>query len=220
MAGAIRYYDGQVDDARFVVTLARTAASLGAAVVTGVRAVGLVREAREVTGMVVRDGEDEFDGPGQDGHRRDRGVEQRRVVVAARRPGGVAGAGLQGRAPGGAPFGDHRRGRADPAYRPNRCCSSSRGAGTGSSAPPTPSGRSTVRIRRLRPRTSTICWIRSTRCWSARSPPPTSRVSTPGCARCCPARRKPPRRCRASTPWSSRCSGCCSWRAASSPPTG
>ncbi|WP_203913988.1 glycerol-3-phosphate dehydrogenase/oxidase [Rhizocola hellebori] len=60
VAGAIRYYDGQVDDARFVVTLARTAASLGAAVVTGVRAIGLVREAREVTGMVVRDGEEEF----------------------------------------------------------------------------------------------------------------------------------------------------------------
>jgi glycerol-3-phosphate dehydrogenase len=60
VAGAIRYYDGQVDDARFVVTLARTAASLGAAVVTGVRAVGLVREAREVTGMVVHAGEEEF----------------------------------------------------------------------------------------------------------------------------------------------------------------
>lgn len=54
VSGAIRYYDGQVDDARFVVTVARTAASLGAAVVTGVEAVGLVREAREVTGVEVR----------------------------------------------------------------------------------------------------------------------------------------------------------------------
>lgn len=53
--GAIRYYDGQVDDARFVVTLARTAASLGAVVATGLTAVGLVREAREVKGVVVRD---------------------------------------------------------------------------------------------------------------------------------------------------------------------
>ncbi|WP_312875274.1 glycerol-3-phosphate dehydrogenase/oxidase [Allocatelliglobosispora scoriae] len=52
-AGAIRYYDGQVDDARLVVSLARTAASLGAAVVTGARAVGLVRDAREVTGVRV-----------------------------------------------------------------------------------------------------------------------------------------------------------------------
>jgi glycerol-3-phosphate dehydrogenase len=55
LAGAIRYYDGQVDDARLVVTLARTAASQGAAVVTSARAVGLVRQAREVTGVRVRD---------------------------------------------------------------------------------------------------------------------------------------------------------------------
>ncbi|MFD0741556.1 glycerol-3-phosphate dehydrogenase/oxidase [Phytohabitans flavus] len=55
VTGAIRYYDGQVDDARLVVTLARTAASLGAAVVTSVRAVGMVRQAREVTGVRVRD---------------------------------------------------------------------------------------------------------------------------------------------------------------------
>ncbi|BCJ59961.1 glycerol-3-phosphate dehydrogenase/oxidase [Micromonospora endophytica] len=55
LAGAIRYYDGQVDDARLVVTLARTAASLGAAVVSSARAVGLIRQAREVTGVRVRD---------------------------------------------------------------------------------------------------------------------------------------------------------------------
>lgn len=55
LAGAIRYYDGQVDDARLVVTLARTAASLGATVVSSARAVGLIRQAREVTGVCVRD---------------------------------------------------------------------------------------------------------------------------------------------------------------------
>ncbi|WP_213454810.1 glycerol-3-phosphate dehydrogenase/oxidase [Rhizomonospora bruguierae] len=55
LAGAIEYYDGQVDDARLVVTLARTAASLGAAVVTSARVVGLTRQAREVTGVRVRD---------------------------------------------------------------------------------------------------------------------------------------------------------------------
>jgi len=57
LAGAIQYYDGQVDDARFVATLARTAASLGAAVVPSVRAVDLVRSAREVTGVLARDQE-------------------------------------------------------------------------------------------------------------------------------------------------------------------
>ncbi|NJC63787.1 glycerol-3-phosphate dehydrogenase/oxidase [Planosporangium flavigriseum] len=63
VTGAIEYYDGQVDDARFVVTLARTAASLGAAVATSARAVGILRNAREVTGVRVRDLEsgDEFD---------------------------------------------------------------------------------------------------------------------------------------------------------------
>jgi glycerol-3-phosphate dehydrogenase len=55
LSGAIRYHDGQVDDARLVVTLARTAASLGAAVATSARAVGLLRHAREVTGVRVRD---------------------------------------------------------------------------------------------------------------------------------------------------------------------
>lgn len=55
VAGAIRYFDGQVDDARLVTTLARTAASLGAAVVTSARVVGLLRRSREVTGARVRD---------------------------------------------------------------------------------------------------------------------------------------------------------------------
>ncbi len=55
VSGAIRYFDGQVDDARLVVNLARTAASLGAAVVTSTRVVGFIREARQVVGVTVRD---------------------------------------------------------------------------------------------------------------------------------------------------------------------
>jgi glycerol-3-phosphate dehydrogenase len=54
VTGAIRYFDGQVDDARLVVNLARTAASLGAAVVTSARVTGFLREAREVVGVRVR----------------------------------------------------------------------------------------------------------------------------------------------------------------------
>jgi glycerol-3-phosphate dehydrogenase len=63
VGGAIRYYDAQVDDARLVITLARTAASLGAAVVTSARVVGFRRAAREVTGVAVEDVEsgDRFD---------------------------------------------------------------------------------------------------------------------------------------------------------------
>ena len=65
VSGAIQYYDGQVDDARLVATLARTAASLGAAMVTSARGVGLLRDAREVTGVRVRDPEtgEEFEVP-------------------------------------------------------------------------------------------------------------------------------------------------------------
>jgi glycerol-3-phosphate dehydrogenase len=55
VGGAIRYYDAQVDDARLVATLVRTAASLGAVVVTSARAVGFRRAAREVTGVRVED---------------------------------------------------------------------------------------------------------------------------------------------------------------------
>ncbi|TWJ11756.1 glycerol-3-phosphate dehydrogenase [Stackebrandtia albiflava] len=63
LVGAIRYFDAQTDDARFVVTLARTAASYGAAVATSTRVVGLNRDARQVTGARVCDLEsgDEFD---------------------------------------------------------------------------------------------------------------------------------------------------------------
>jgi glycerol-3-phosphate dehydrogenase len=63
VGGAIRYYDAQVDDARLVTTLARTAASLGAAVVTSARAVAFLRDARQVTGVRVQDVEngEEFD---------------------------------------------------------------------------------------------------------------------------------------------------------------
>ncbi|GAA3386570.1 glycerol-3-phosphate dehydrogenase/oxidase [Cryptosporangium minutisporangium] len=63
LVGAIRYYDGHVDDARFVLTLARTAASYGAVAATSARVVGLIRNAREVVGVQVRDleSEEEFE---------------------------------------------------------------------------------------------------------------------------------------------------------------
>ncbi|GAB3648218.1 glycerol-3-phosphate dehydrogenase/oxidase [Glycomyces tarimensis] len=53
--GSIRYYDGQVDDARLVVALARTAAALGAAVVPSAQALGFVREGGRITGAEVLD---------------------------------------------------------------------------------------------------------------------------------------------------------------------
>ena len=55
LVGAIQYYDGQVDDARHTMFLARTAAHYGAAVASSVRVVGLLREGEQVIGVRARD---------------------------------------------------------------------------------------------------------------------------------------------------------------------
>lgn len=55
LAGAIRYYDGQVDDARLVLAIARTAASHGAHVLTRTRVTGFLREGERVVGVRARD---------------------------------------------------------------------------------------------------------------------------------------------------------------------
>ncbi|WP_051457674.1 glycerol-3-phosphate dehydrogenase/oxidase [Microbispora sp. ATCC PTA-5024] len=55
LVGAIQYYDAQVDDARFTMTVARTAAQYGACVTTRTRVTGFLREGGRVTGAVVRD---------------------------------------------------------------------------------------------------------------------------------------------------------------------
>ncbi|WP_442864221.1 glycerol-3-phosphate dehydrogenase/oxidase [Arthrobacter sp. ATA002] len=63
MIGSIRYYDAQVDDARYVATMARTAAHYGAAVANRVSVVDFLREGERVVGARVRDSEtgNEFD---------------------------------------------------------------------------------------------------------------------------------------------------------------
>jgi glycerol-3-phosphate dehydrogenase len=57
LAGAMVYYDAQVDDARYTITVARTAARHGAIIVTGASAVSLLRDGERVTGARVRDSE-------------------------------------------------------------------------------------------------------------------------------------------------------------------
>ena len=59
--GAIQYYDAQMDDARYTMTLARTAAQYGAQVTTRTRVTGLLREGERVVGAVVRDLESDQD---------------------------------------------------------------------------------------------------------------------------------------------------------------
>ncbi len=53
--GGIEYYDAQVDDARFVVTLVRTAAAFGAVAVNRTAAVGIERQGDRVVGARLRD---------------------------------------------------------------------------------------------------------------------------------------------------------------------
>jgi glycerol-3-phosphate dehydrogenase len=55
LVGAVEYYDAQADDARFTLTVARTAAQYGALVTTSTEVVQMLREADRVTGAVVRD---------------------------------------------------------------------------------------------------------------------------------------------------------------------
>ena len=55
ITGAIQYYDAQVDDARLVMTIARTAARHGAHVATRMRVTGFLREGERVVGASALD---------------------------------------------------------------------------------------------------------------------------------------------------------------------
>ena len=55
--GSIMYYDGQFDDARLALTLARTALDHGATVLNYVRALRFVYAGGRAAGAVVRDTE-------------------------------------------------------------------------------------------------------------------------------------------------------------------
>src|SRR3954454_14658077 len=55
LTGAIRYYDCQVDDARLVMNVARTAAAYGAHVASRTKVIAFLREAGRVVGVRVED---------------------------------------------------------------------------------------------------------------------------------------------------------------------
>ncbi|MHA7275170.1 glycerol-3-phosphate dehydrogenase/oxidase [Arthrobacter sp. HLT1-21] len=57
MVGSIRYYDAQVDDARYVVNMVRTAGHYGAKVANRVTVVDFLREGERVVGARVKDQE-------------------------------------------------------------------------------------------------------------------------------------------------------------------
>ncbi|MFF0433178.1 glycerol-3-phosphate dehydrogenase/oxidase [Streptomyces sp. NPDC004327] len=55
LVGALQYYDAQMDDARFVTTLVRTAAFYGARAASRARVTGFLREGERVVGARVQD---------------------------------------------------------------------------------------------------------------------------------------------------------------------
>jgi glycerol-3-phosphate dehydrogenase len=55
LTGAIQYWDGEVDDARFTLTVTRTAASFGALVANRTMVTGFLRQGERVTGASVTD---------------------------------------------------------------------------------------------------------------------------------------------------------------------
>ena len=57
LAGGVKYWDGQFDDARLAVLLARTASARGALVLNHCEATGLIREGGKVRGLLLRDAE-------------------------------------------------------------------------------------------------------------------------------------------------------------------
>ncbi|QVQ55044.1 glycerol-3-phosphate dehydrogenase/oxidase [Spiractinospora alimapuensis] len=63
LVGAVQYWDAQVDDARYVVTVLRTAANYGAHIASRAKAVGFLREGEHVTGALVRDLENDREIP-------------------------------------------------------------------------------------------------------------------------------------------------------------
>jgi glycerol-3-phosphate dehydrogenase len=94
LVGAIQYWDGQVDDARHTMFVARTAARYGALVATSTQVVGLLRESDRVTGVRVRD----LEAPGADGTAEANGAAASNGAAPSN---GAAGAGRRGAEPRG-----------------------------------------------------------------------------------------------------------------------
>ncbi|CAM5239376.1 glycerol-3-phosphate dehydrogenase/oxidase [Streptomyces violaceorubidus] len=118
LVGALQYYDAQMDDARFVATLVRTAAAYGAKVANRARVTSFLREGERVVGARVRDVE-----AGGEYEVRAKQVVNATGVLDRRHPGdggrarSVPRPGLQGHRPGRAQGPHPLQHRADPAHR-------------------------------------------------------------------------------------------------------
>ena len=100
LTGAIRYYDCQVDDARLVMNIARTAAAYGAHVASRTKVVDFLREGDRVVGARVVDLENdrEVEVRAKRRHQRRRRLDQR-DPGHARRPRSARRRGQQGHPP-------------------------------------------------------------------------------------------------------------------------
>ena len=202
--GGIAFYEGQLDDARHTMMIARTAADYGVAVASSMRVTAFVRDGAAVTGAVARDLESgtEFTHPGDGDDQRRRGLD-RRDPGDDRRQGPVPGAGEQGRAHRRAARphrlrhrSDHRDREEPPLHHPvpvERRVLGHRDDGH----PVEPRPRAPRGEQR---RTSTTSSSTRTRCWRGRSPATTSSASTRACVRCSPASPTAPASSPASTP--------------------
>ena len=167
--GAIRYWDAQVDDARFVITLLRTAASYGARVASRTQVTGFLREGERVTGVRAR-------GPGDRGRagdprpaggQRDRRVD-RRHPGPGRRPRHDQRARLQGHSPGGAAGPHPLQHRDHRAHAGQRAVRDPVGPALDHRHDRHATGRWTRRTPPPAGRTSTTCSARSTGCSGSR----------------------------------------------------
>ncbi len=219
LVGAVQYYDAQVDDARYTMTVARTAAQYGAKVATRAEVTGFLREGERVTGATVVD----LEGG------REISVRARRVVCAT----GVWTDGVQAMTGSRAAFAV-RASKGVHLVVPRDRIPMDTGLITRTAKSVLfiiPWGRHWLVGTTDTPHddgpdepvatpTSATSSTRRTPSCGPRSRTATSRASTRGCARCCPARWTTPPACRASTRSRSRCRASSSSRAASSPPTG
>ena len=208
LIGAIQYWDAQVDDARHTLTVARTAASYGAAVAIErarrrLPARGRARDRRARARRPRRRG---VRHPGAPGDQRDRRLDRRRPGPG-RRARQVQGPRLQGHPPRRPARPRPDRHRADPAHREERAVRDPVG-------PPLDHRHDRHRLGarqgpsgRQRAATSTTCSSTRTRCSPSRSGTRTSRASTPACGRCSPASPRTRASSAASTPSRCRCRG-------------
>jgi len=225
LRGGIEYWDGQFDDARLAIALARTAARAGALLVNHCAAVGLIREQGRVAGVRCEDRETgrsyalraacvvNAAGIWVDAVRRlDTRVEAAEDTILFSQGAHVVVS---------RDFLPGDRALLVPARATAGCCSRCPGWAGPSSAPPTRPGPARNWSRDRWPRKWTSCWARPAATWHARRAPATSPAPGRACVRWCARRGTPAPRTSAASTWcGSRTTDWSPWPAASGPRIG